>query len=205
MRIIDNMRIEILILAAGNSSRMGGINKLLKTTNSLRLVELVINEAKKSIADQISIVIPPEKSDLWGFLDNYSIHQLRKDDTKHGIGHSIACGIEAIKERCPDGVIILLADMPEIKANHLNIMIRHFFDNSKRQIIRATSSSGIPGNPVLFSNKFFNDLVTLKGDIGAKRLVSKNLKFVMDVPLPGDSAIIDLDTNDDWERWNNLT
>ena len=202
MRIIDNMRIEILILAAGNSSRMGGINKLLKTTNSLRLVELVINEANKSIADQISIVIPPEKSDLWGFLDNYSIHQLRKDDTKHGIGHSIACGIEAIKERCPDGVMILLADMPEIKADHLDIMIKNFFDNPTKKIIRATSSTGMPGNPVLFSNDFFNDLVTLKGDIGAKKLIMKNLKFVLDVPLPGDSAIIDLDTNDDWERWD---
>jgi len=199
------MRIEILILAAGKSSRMGGINKLLKTTSSLRLVELVITEANKSIADQISIVIPPEKSDLWGFLDNYSIHQLRKDDTKHGIGHSIACGIEVIKERYPDGVIILLADMPEIKAIHLDIMIRNFFDNSKKQIIRATSSTGIPGNPVLFSNKFFNDLVTLKGDIGAKKIILKNLKFVLDVPLPGDSALIDLDTNDDWERWYNPT
>ena len=199
------MRIEILILAAGKSSRMGGINKLLKTTSSLRLVELVINEANKSIADQISIVIPPEKSDLWGFLDNYSIHQLRKDETNHGIGHSIACGMEAIKDRYPDGVLILLADMPEIKADHLDIMIRNFFDTPKKQIIRATSSTGIPGNPVLFSNEFFNDLVTLKGDIGAKKLVMKNLKFVLDVPLPGDSAIIDLDTNDDWERWNHPT
>ena len=197
------MRIEILILAAGNSSRMGGINKLLKTTNSLRLVELVVTEANKSIADQISIVIPPEKSDLWGFLDNYSIHQLRKDDTKHGIGHSIACGIEAIKERYPDGVIILLADMPEIKANHLNIMIRNFFDNSKKQIIRATSSTGIPGNPVLFSKKYFNYLTKLKGDIGAKTIVRKNLRVVQDLPLHGNAAIIDLDTPHDWDRWYN--
>ena len=202
---MGNMRIEILILAAGKSSRMGGMNKLLKTKSSLRLVELVINEANKSIADQISIVIPSEKSDLWGFLDNYPVNQLRKDDTKYGIGHSIACGIEAIQERYPDGVIILLADMPEIKANHLDLMIKNFFDNPRNQIIRATSSTGIPGNPVLFANKFFDDLVTLEGDIGAKKLVMENLQFVLDVPLPGDSATIDLDTNDDWERWYNQT
>ena len=197
------MRIEILILAAGKSSRMGGINKLLRTSSSLRLVELVINEANKSAADQISIIIPAEKSDLWGFLDNYPVNQLRKDDTNHGIGYSIACGIEAIKERYPDGVIILLADMPEIKATHLDLMIKTFFDNPKNEIIRATSSTGIPGNPVLFSKKYFNYLTKLKGDIGAKTIIKKNLGVVQDLPLPRNAAMIDLDTPYDWDRWYN--
>ncbi len=197
------MRIEILILAAGKSSRMSGMNKLLKPISSLRLVELVISEANKSIADQVSIVIPPEKPDLWGFLDNYPVNQLQKDDTNHGIGHSIACGIEAIKERYPDGVIILLADMPEIKANHLDLMIKNFIDNPKNEIIRATSSTGIPGNPVLFSKKYFNYLTKLKGDIGAKTIIKKNLRIVQDIPLPGNAAMIDLDTPYDWDRWNN--
>ena len=114
-----------------------------------------------------------------------------------------------IKKKC---IIVRVIPMPPIRIGKgpvvifpSNKKIKNFFDNPRKKIIRATSSTGIPGNPILFSNDFFNDLVTLKGDIGAKKLVMKNLKFVLDVPLPGDSAIIDLDTDDDWERWDNPT
>ena len=195
------MKVEILILAAGTSSRMKGRNKLLEPIGSLTLLEKVIIESINSKANAVSVILPSEMSPLWNISGNYPVHRLSVHTTQIGMGYSISCGIISIKSRNPDGVIIVLADMPEIKFDHLNSMIQAFSKNPGKRIIRATSQYGNPGNPVLFSCDFFEKLTNLTGDEGAKTIISEYQSIVENIPLPGNVALIDLDTPEDWQKW----
>ena len=197
------MKVEILILAAGKSCRMNGKNKLLKQIGTLTLLEQVIIEAVNSIATKVSVILPSEVSPLWDISGNYPIQRLSVQTKKIGMGYSISCGVTNISHRSPNGVIIVLADMPEIKSVHLDNMIQAFSRNPSKSIVRATTCLGEPGNPVLFSSKFFTHLIKLTGDHGAKNIVSENQKNVQHLPLPGNIASIDLDTPEDWKIWKN--
>ena len=195
------MKVEILILAAGTSSRMKGRNKLLEPIRSLTLLEKVIIEAINSKANAVSVILPSETSPLWNISGNYPVHRLSVYTTQIGMGYSISCGIISIKSRNPDGVIIVLADMPEIKTIHLDKIIHVFTKNQEKGIVRPTSFDGKPGNPVLFSWKFFDHLINLKGDKGAKKIISENQKDVQYIELPGDVSLVDLDTREQWDAW----
>ena len=195
------MKVEILILAAGTSSRMRGGNKLLKPIRSLTLLEQVIIESINSKANAVSVILPSETSQLWNISGNYPVHRLSVHTTQIGMGYSISCGIISIKPRNPDGVIIVLADMPEIKTMHLDKIIQVFTKNQEKGIVRPTSFDGKPGNPVLFSRKFFDHLINLQGDKGAKKIISQNQKDVQYIELPGDVSSIDLDTHEQWNAW----
>ena len=106
-----------------------------------------------------------------------------------------------INQRKPNGVIIVSADMPEIKTEHLDNMIQIFAKNPIKGIVRATSFDDKPGNPVLFSNKFFDQLIKLKNDQGGKKIVSDNQECVQHIQLPGNVALTDLDTPEQWDIW----
>jgi len=193
-------QVEILILAAGKSSRMDGRNKLLEPLNSSTLLEHVVKEALNSKTTQVSVILPTKKSKLWDLLEHYPVDRLLVQDSQVGMGYSISCGMINIKKRKSDGVLILLADMPEIKCNHLDFMIQAFNENSSKSIIRATSKNK-PGNPVLFSSNFYQELAQLKGDSGAKKIIIANQQSVLDIALPGNIALIDLDTPEQWKAW----
>ena len=155
------VQVEILILAAGKSSRMGGRNKLLEPLHSSTLLGQVIIQCLNSEASEVSVVVPSKNSKLWNILGDHLVQKLYVKNDEVGIGHSISNGIKSIRARKPDGVLIVLADMPEIKFDHLNTMIQAFSENPGKRIIRATSQYGNPGNPVLFSCDFFEKLTNL--------------------------------------------
>ena len=195
------MKVEILILAAGKSCRMNGKNKLLEPVGTQTLLERVIIETINSIATKVSVILPSGSSPLWDISGNYPIERLSVQNKQVGMGYSISCGVTNISQRSPNGIIIVLGDMPEIKSFHLDNMIQAFSKNPNKGILRATTCRGKPGNPVLFSSKFFEHLIKLTGDHGAKNIISENQPNVQHLPLPGSVASIDLDTPEDWKIW----
>ena len=61
-------------------------------------------------------------------------------------------------------------------------------------LIAVPVSDGRRGNPVLWSRRFFNELMTLDGDIGARHLIAKHSEAVAEVPVEGHGAFLDIDT-----------
>ena len=149
-------KIEILILAAGQSTRMIGINKLLKNLNGITLVEKVVSQSLKSKASNVSIIIQKKDLEIENVLSLLPVKILKTRFENIGIGYSISKGMELLKKNDPDGVLILLGDMPDITTKHINRMIDEFINNSLQKIIRACSQNMIPGNPVLFPKVFLN-------------------------------------------------
>jgi molybdenum cofactor cytidylyltransferase len=100
-----------------------------------------------------------------------------------------------------DALILLLADMPEVSAAHLDALIAAYDPEEGRAICRASDSRGRPGHPVLIGRRFFEALGRLEGDAGAKALLEAHGDLVETVPTPGLAATTDLDTPEAWAAW----
>ena len=68
------------------------------------------------------------------------------------------------------------------------------FAPDRGHLIAVPVSDGRRGNPVLWSRRFFRELMTLDGDVGARHLIAKHAEAVAEVPVDGDSAFLDIDT-----------
>src|SRR4029077_3805018 len=92
-----------------------------------------------------------------------------------------------------DGAVICLGDMPLIDAKLIDRLIEAF-EPDRGHLIAVPVSDGKRGNPVLWSRRFFRELMTLDGDIGARHLIAKHAEAVAEVLVEGDGAFLDIDT-----------
>ena len=196
-----NKKIEILILGAGLSVRMKGVNKLLEKLNNKTLIENVVTQSINSKAVNTSIIVQENNREIRKLLSSLPIKILASNFKRKGIGYSISKGIELVRRNDPDGILILLGDMPDINSSHLDLMIDVFMNNFCQKIIRACSENKIAGNPVIFPKSFFNILIKLRGDVGAKKVLEDYNDLIHFVELPKMVALTDLDTIEEFDIW----
>ena len=107
-------------------------------------------------------------------------------DFAEGLASSVKAGIAAVPADA-DGAVICLGDMPLIDAHLIDRLIEAFAPD-RGGLIAVPVSDGRRGNPVLWSRRFFNELMTLDGDIGARHLIAKHGEAVAEVPVEGHGA-----------------
>jgi molybdenum cofactor cytidylyltransferase len=185
-------KIGIILLAAGGSSRMGQPKQLLQYGDKT-LVQHALDAATAALSQPIVIVTGAYKDLVQTSLGINIIHNA---DWKEGIASSIRTGLNAILEIEPglDAIIFIVCDQPHISATLLKeLMDTH---NATGKAIVASSYADTVGIPALFGKSFFNALMQLKGDEGAKRIIMQNPDSVAVVDFPrGD---IDIDTAGDY-------
>src|SRR5207237_726496 len=116
----------------------------------------------------------------------------RNLDSAGGLAASVKAGIVAVPAKA-DGAIVCLGDMPLIDAKLIDRLIEAF-EPDRGHLIAVPVSDGKRGNPVLWSRRFFRELMTLDGDIGARHLIAKHAEAVAEVVVEGDGAFLDIDT-----------
>ena len=117
---------------------------------------------------------------------------VRNPDFAQGLASSVKAGVAAVPDDA-DGAVICLGDMPMISAPLIDHLIEAFAPD-RGNLIAVPVSDGRRGNPVLWSRRFFNELMTLDGDIGARHLIAKHSEAVAEVPVEGFGAFLDIDT-----------
>lgn len=100
-----------------------------------------------------------------------------------------------------DAVMVLLADLPAFETVHLNRLMRALDPQGETSIVRAYDETGQPGHPVLFTRRHFEELMALRGDRGAADLIRSHAGRLAQLVLPGRAASLDLDTPEDWARF----
>jgi molybdenum cofactor cytidylyltransferase len=193
-------RIEAILLAAGAARRMGGRDKLLEPVGDEPILRAVAAAARASQVDRVIAVLPPWAAARRAALDGLALDLVEAPDWAEGMAASLRAGLAAVSPEA-EAVVILLADMPEVTAGHIDRLLAAFDPEEGREICRAVSETGVPGHPVLFGRRFFESLLQLTGDRGARELLRDAPEFVTDVPTPGEGAAIDLDTPEAWEAW----
>ncbi|HEX3432237.1 MAG TPA: nucleotidyltransferase family protein [Rhizomicrobium sp.] len=186
-------RIAAVVLAAGLSTRMGR-NKLLAEIDGEPLIRRVIDRVESSGARPIVVVTGHDPERLRQALEGPQCTIVHNPQFREGLATSLRTGIAAVPA-C-DGAIILLGDMPAISASLIDRMIRAFDPENGRAICVAVHN-GRRGNPVLFHHRFFSELQSLAGDIGARNVVTKHMDVVCEVEAGDDGCLLDIDTPED--------
>jgi len=187
-----NRHVTAIILAAGRSTRMGGPNKLLAELGGKSLVRLVTEQALASKAHDVIVVTGHQAELVEKALAGLDVKFVRNPDFAEGLASSVKAGIAAVPDDA-DGAVICLGDMPMISAQLIDHLIEAFAPD-RGNLIAVPVSDGRRGNPVLWSRRFFNELMALDGDIGARHLIARHGEAVAEVAVEGFGAFLDIDT-----------
>ncbi len=190
-----------IVLAAGESTRMGRPKQLLPAGGGT-LLERILDEALRSDLDEVILVLGHLFEDIRAVLGQVLEHPKLKvvenRQYKQGISSSIIAGLSEVEES-HDHVMILLADMPHIDANLIDLLVRRYIDS--RLPLGAIKLKTKRTHPVIFSRKLFHELHNLKGDVGARDLFKKYTDQVCLVEPEGFYDDRDIDTPEDHTKY----
>ncbi len=187
---VDRAICSGILLAAGNSSRMGDHNKLLALIDGKPVVRHVAEHALASELNELIVVTGAMACEVGEVLSGLPIRFRHNAAYDEGISSSVKKGIESVSEQS-NTALILLGDMPFVSAEDINKLLNHY-DVMQDQLIGVSTTLGKQGNPVLWDRAFFEDLLNLRGDIGGKLIIQQNPSVVYTVEL-GEAARFDLD------------
>ncbi|MEH6546670.1 MAG: nucleotidyltransferase family protein, partial [Sneathiella sp.] len=188
----DTKSVAILILAAGQSRRMGQDNKLLAQIGGKPMFRHVAEQALKSNASGVFAVTGHERDDIEKVIEDLDIKTFHNPDFADGLSSSLKTGFRALSKQY-DGILVCLGDMPFIKAELFNQLISTFDVEEGRSIVVPTYQ-GKRGNPVLIASLFAPEIATVTGDIGAKSLIAENEHVVFNLDIDANSIFTDIDT-----------
>ncbi|ABE39024.1 molybdopterin molybdochelatase / molybdenum cofactor cytidylyltransferase [Rhodopseudomonas palustris BisB5] len=184
--------VAAIVLAAGRSTRMGGPNKLLAELNGTPLVRIVAEQVMASKASRAIVVTGHQADKVEAALSGLDVSFVHNPAFAEGLASSVKAGIAAVADDA-DGAVVCLGDMPLIDSLLIDRLIGAF-DPDRGGLIVVPVADGRRGNPVLWSRRFFSELMTLDGDIGARHLIAKHGEAVTEVPVDGHAAFLDIDT-----------
>jgi molybdenum cofactor cytidylyltransferase len=190
--VVVRQRIAALVLAAGRSTRMGGPNKLLAEILGKPLVRIAAEQALASRAKPVIVVTGHQRERVEAALAGLPVQFVHNPDYASGLGSSVGAGIAAVPADA-DGAIVCLGDMPQVDTVLIDRLIAAF-DPEKGALVVTSTLDGKRGNPVLWSRRFFPDLLSIEGDVGARHLIGHYGEAVVEVPVTGKAALVDVDT-----------
>jgi molybdenum cofactor cytidylyltransferase len=190
--------ISAIVLAAGKSSRMGVINKMLLPFDESTVIGTTIGALTHSLVDEIIVVEGQDGSieEHLGIIAKVSV--VRNMNTEEGLTSSIQCGVNAINSNTT-GFLVCLGDMPMLTMNDYNILINSLIKDNKKAIL-IPKSGAMRGNPVLFSHHFKDEILLLEKKNGCKPIVSNNEDYVKELIFPNNHCLIDIDTMQDYKK-----
>ena len=183
-------KVWAVLLAAGQSRRMGPQNKLLADFGGEPLVRRTAERLIESRAAGTVAVLGHESEAVSASLAGLHVRSIFNEDFATGLASSLKAGIRALPPSV-DAALVALADMPGVTTADIDRMIEAFCEAGGRAIVRATHN-GKRGNPVILPRALFSEVEKLEGDTGARQIVESALE-VIDVEL-GPAASLDVDT-----------
>ena len=186
------LRIGGLLLAAGQSRRMGRVNKLLAEIDGVPMVVHAARTMLASGAAPVVVVLGHEPEKVETALDGLNVTFVRNPAYADGLSTSLKAGLAALPADIA-GAVIALGDMPGVTTADIDALIDAFEPHAGRTIC-VPVHDGKRGNPVLWARRYFGDMGEISGDVGARHLIGENMDQVCDVPRDNPGILIDLDT-----------
>jgi len=182
--------ISAILLAAGQSKRMNGENKLSKEIQGIPLIKLSVKNILASSIDELIIVLGYQKEIIEKLIDkNEKIKFVFNKDFESGMASSIKSGLNHLSEKT-EAFFICLGDMPMVSHNIYNQLIK---SKDNKEIIVPTYK-GQQVNPVLFDKSMKENIMNISGDSGAKKILELNKDKILNVETNDQSITKGFDT-----------
>jgi molybdenum cofactor cytidylyltransferase len=186
----------VIVLAAGNSSRMGKPKQFLP----FRGTTLLRRAAEVALAAQLGpvlVVLGSQAERCRQELDKLDVRISVNADWQQGMATSIRAGIVALEsfESDLDGVLVLLHDQPAISSARVRELV---LARRSDELAVAAAYDNVVGVPAFFVRDLFQELQQLNGDQGARKILTKHASRVRSFSMP--EAAEDIDTPSDYAR-----
>ncbi len=185
-------KVSAVVLAAGRSTRMGPINKLLTTVGGRAMVRTVVDELEGAGARPIVVVTGHEADRVEEALAGADVRLVHNAEYRKGLSASLRVGLAAVPDST-QAAVICLGDMPLITSRHVD-KLRAAFDPAQGREICVPVFEGKRGNPVLFARRFFDEMTAVRGDVGARHLIGEYEEFVCEVAMEDRAVLVDVDS-----------
>ena len=183
--------ISAIILAAGESKRMGKSKQLIPFGRSTILEETVNNMLNSKVSEVI-VVLGSRADEVTEKIAFKPVKTVVNPDYQQGMSASVIAGLRLIDSSAL-AVMIALGDQPLINSQAINRLIEEFCNHDKG--IAIPTYQGRRGHPVIFAMKYKEKLLELKGDIGGREIIDRYPDDVLEVAVNCEGIYIDIDTN----------
>ena len=193
----SDKRVAAIVLAAGCSARMGGINKLFAEIDGVPILVRVIAALRSSKARPIIVVTGHEASETERLLSGTRVRCVHNPDFASGLSSSLRRGLSALPKES-QAVVVCLGDMPRLRTTHIDQLIEAFDPTQGRAICVPTWHQQ-NGNPVLWARHLVPEMMRLRGDYGARELFERHRDILHYVEMSDAGVLLDVDTPEDLE------
>jgi len=194
--------ISSILLAAGQSLRMKGENKLTKEIDGVPLIKYAVKNILGSSVDELIIVVGHEKEIIEKIIeDNKKIKIIYNKNFASGVASSIKIGLENISKKS-ESFFICLGNMPDVNQNIYNKLIKSKNNYNKKLNLKHKKEIIIPtfenqyGNPMLFSKFMKEKIMKIKGDNDTKEVIQQNKDKILNIPFVQDGILLNFDTEE---------
>ena len=184
-----SMKLGVVLLAAGRSERFGG-NKLLADYCGRPMVCRALEAATALRAARTAVVTGC--GEIARLAEAYGCEVLTNDAPQLGQSHSICLGVRAVQDM--DAVLLMVCDQPRLTGASLERLVQDFMRSEKG--IACLRDGTHQGNPAVFSRRYFDALLALEGDRGAKGILRAHEDDLLVVETVGPDELADADTPD---------
>jgi molybdenum cofactor cytidylyltransferase len=187
--------IGLILLAAGASKRLGKLKQLLHFSGET-LLQRAVKTALASECRPLIIVLGANAEKLAREIEEFDVELVENTEWENGMGTSIQIGIKHFSENYPNAaaVVLMVCDQPFVSVDLIEQLVRSF--RRTNAPVTASSYGNTVGVPALFSRKLFPELMQLKADNGAKKIIYEHRENVIKIPF--EEGLIDVDTEQDY-------
>jgi molybdenum cofactor cytidylyltransferase len=187
--------ITALILAAGQSSRMGQ-HKMLLPLQGKPLLLHAVDHALAVEFDEVIVVVGHHANDVRATLAGHPVRIVENPEYQQGQSTSVRAGIAAL-DPAAKAVIVLLGDQPLITPAILKSLMQAWQHSGKPIVVPFYG--GQRGNPVLFARALFPELLQVTGDQGGREVLQRHAEEIEPVQIDDANAAQDLDTLQEYQ------
>ena len=186
----------VLIIAAGESKRMGSPKQLLNVEGET-LINRMIHIVRRAVSYPVYVVLGASAETIQAQLPQLDIKIVHNAHWQEGMASSIRVGLNTVKAQYPvlDGVMVVVCDQPYITEKTITALLQ--LQEEKDTPMAAAYYDHIMGTPALFHQSIFDEILSLKGDMGAKKIIQSRPEEV--AKLHFEKGLLDIDTKEDYQ------
>ena len=188
--------VSAVLLAAGESCRMGDLNKLSVLINGIPLLRYSAQTLLASKLQDIVVVIGHEEALSREVLEGLPVTIVTNENYKQGQMTSVHAGLSQLTKPC-DGIMISLCDQPLLSSSDINTLI-DAFDQREYGSILVPSYKEKRGNPIVLAYEHRAEILQGELNLGCKRLIERHPDWVSRYEMATDDVLMDLDTPEDY-------
>lgn len=195
-------KVSAVLLAAGESRRMGEVNKLELLIDGVPLLRRTAETLLASTLQEIVVVLGHQAEKASTILKGLPLKFVVNEDYRDGQMTSVYQGLSSLSQVC-DGVMICLSDQPLLQTDDVNVLIEAFSQGryrSNKGSILVPTYQGKRGNPIILDYQHRQEILNGKRNLGCKKLIEKNPELVSSFEMSNNHVVIDLDTPEEYTR-----